>query len=103
MRAEGQRTATSRMDPGATHLVIQGRGKAQEALEWTCGVLEGLGLTLKEKRSMRNARQERFDFLWYTCGPHISPRGGSRYIGYSPSKKSVSRIKQKAGEQSCRA
>jgi len=37
-------------------------------------------------------------FLGYTFGPHISPRGGGWYIGYSPSKKSVSRIKQKVGE-----
>jgi RNA-directed DNA polymerase len=44
------------------------------------------------------ARQERFDFLGYTFGPHINPRGGGRYLGYSPSKKSVGRIKQKVGE-----
>jgi RNA-directed DNA polymerase len=85
--------------PGATHLVIQSRGKAQEALDWTRGVLERLELTLNEKKtSIRNARQERFDFLGYTFGPHINPRGGGRYIGYSPSNKSVRRIKQKVGE-----
>jgi len=85
--------------PGPTHLVILSRGKAKEAREWTGRVVERLGLTLNEKKtSIRNARQERFDFLGYTFGPHISPRGGGRYIGYSPSKKSVSRIKQKVGE-----
>jgi RNA-directed DNA polymerase len=83
----------------ADDFVILSRGKAKEALEWTSGVLERLGLTLNEKKtSIRNARQERFDFLGYTFGPHISPRGGGKYIGYSPSKKSVSRMKQKVGE-----
>jgi len=83
----------------ADDFVILSRGKAKEALEWTRGVLERLDLTLNEKKtSIRNARRERFDFLGYTFGPHINPRGGGRYIGYSPSKKSVGRIKQKVGE-----
>jgi len=83
----------------ADDFVMQSRGKAREALEWTRGVLARLGLTLNEKKtSIRNARQERFDFLGYTFGPHINPRGGGRYLGYSPSQKSVSRIKQKVGE-----
>jgi RNA-directed DNA polymerase len=85
--------------PGPTHLVILSRGKAKEAREWTGRVVERLGLTLNEKKtSIRNARQERFDFLGYTFGPHISPCNGHRYIGCSPSHKSVSRIKQKVGE-----
>ena len=83
----------------ADDFVILSRGKAKEALEWTSGVLARLELTLNAKKtSIRNARQERFDFLGYTFGPHISPLGGGRYIGYSPSKKSVSRIKQNVGE-----
>jgi RNA-directed DNA polymerase len=40
----------------------------------------------------------RFDFLGYTFGPHINPCDGHRYIGYSPSRKSMSRIKRKVGE-----
>ena len=45
--------------PGATHLVILSRGKAAEALRWTGGVLERLGLTRNEKKtSLRNARRE---------------------------------------------
>lgn len=83
----------------ADDFVILSRGKAKEALEWTRGVLERLDLTLNEKKtSIRNARRERFDFLGYTFGPHINPRGGGRYLGYSPSKKSVGRIKQQVGE-----
>ena len=83
----------------ADDFVILSRGKAKEALEWTGGVLERLELTLNEtKTSIRNACEERFDFLGYTFGPHYSPRTGRKYIGYSPSKKSVARIKQKVGE-----
>src|SRR5229473_3910748 len=83
----------------ADDFVILSRGKAKEALEWTRGVLERLDLPLNEKKtSLRNARQERFDFLGYTFGPHINPRDGGEYIGYSPSNKSVGRIKQKVGE-----
>ena len=83
----------------ADDFVILSRGKAKEALEWTREVLGRLELTLNEKKtSLRNARQERFDFLGYTFGPHINPRDGGEYIGYSPSNKSVGRIKQKVGE-----
>jgi RNA-directed DNA polymerase len=82
----------------ADDFVILSRGKAQESLEWTSGVLQRLGLMLNEKKtSIRNARQERFDFLGYTFGPHIHPRTGRKYIGYSPSNKSVERMKQKVG------
>jgi RNA-directed DNA polymerase len=83
----------------ADDFVILSRGKAKEALGWTRGVLERLGLTLNEKKtSIRNARREQFDFLGYTFGPHHSGRTGREYIGKSPSKKSVQRIKEKVGE-----
>jgi RNA-directed DNA polymerase len=83
----------------ADDFVILSRGKAKEALEWTGRVLERLGLTLNAKKtSIRNARTERFDFLGYTFGPHYSPRNGHRYLGYSPSNKSVNRIKKQVGE-----
>jgi RNA-directed DNA polymerase len=83
----------------ADDFVILSRGKAAEALEWTRGALELLGLTLNEKKtSIRNARQERFDFLGYSYGPHYSRRTGRRYTGYSPSKKSLNRIREKVGE-----
>jgi RNA-directed DNA polymerase len=83
----------------ADDFVILSRGKAAEALEWTRGVLERLELTLNEKKtSVRNAREERFDFLGYTVGAHYCPRTGRKYIGHSPSKMSVSRIKTKVGD-----
>ena len=78
--------------------VILSRGQAKEALEWTGRVLRWLEVTLNEKTtSIRNARQERSDFLGYTFGPHLSPRRGRRYLGYGQSPKRVSRIRQKGG------
>jgi RNA-directed DNA polymerase len=83
----------------ADDFVILSRGKANEALGWARGVLTRLGLTLNEqKTSIRNARKEQFDFLGYTFGPHFSKRLRREYIGCSPSKKSVNRIKQSVGE-----
>jgi len=82
----------------ADDFVILSRGQATEALNWTRGVLGRLELTLNEKKtSIRNACREHFDFLGYTFGPHYSMRTGREYIGYSPSKKSVARIKEKVG------
>ena len=58
-----------------------------------------LGLTLNEaKTSVRDARQERFDFLGYTFGPHHYRKDGHWYLGASPSRKSVQRLKDKVGE-----
>ena len=83
----------------ADDFVILSRGKAKEALEWAHEVLERLGLTLNEKKTcIRNARGERFDFLGYSFGPHYSMRTGREYIGYSPSKKSLGKIKENVGK-----
>jgi Reverse transcriptase (RNA-dependent DNA polymerase) len=47
----------------ADDFVILSRGRAAEALAWTKAVMTRLGLTLNEaKTSLRDARQERFDF-----------------------------------------
>ena len=62
-------------------------------------VMTKLGLTLNEaKTSVRDVRQERFDFLGYTFGPHRHWKDGHWYPGASPSKKSVQRIKTKIGD-----
>jgi RNA-directed DNA polymerase len=83
----------------ADDFVILSRGKAAEALEWTRSVITRLGLTLNEaKTSIKEARTERFDFLGYTFGPHRFKKDGHWYLGASPSKKSVERIKQKVGD-----
>ena len=83
----------------ADDFVILSRGHAEEALAWTRAVMMKLGLTLNEaKTSLKDARRESFDFLGYTLGPRHHPKGGDWYLGASPSKKSVQRIKTKIGE-----
>jgi RNA-directed DNA polymerase len=83
----------------ADDFVILSRGRAEEAMEWTRRVMAKLGLTLNEQKScIRNARQECFDFLGYTFGPHWYVPKAHQYLGASPSKKSVSRVKLKVRE-----
>jgi RNA-directed DNA polymerase len=83
----------------ADDFVILSRGKAAQALDWTRGVVTRLGLTLNEaKTSIRQARKESFNFLGYTFGPHRNRKTGHQYLGASPSKKSVARIKGKVGD-----
>jgi len=78
----------------ADDFVILSRGYAEQAKAWAREVMTRLGLSLNEtKTSIRNARKERFDFLGYSFGPHHSPKNGRRYLGASPSKKSVARLK----------
>jgi RNA-directed DNA polymerase len=83
----------------ADDFVILSRNRAKEALDWTRQVMRRLGLTLNEaKTSLKQARAERFDFLGYTFGPHRYRKDGHEYLGASPSKKSVSRLKRKVRE-----
>src|ERR1700681_879054 len=80
----------------ADDFVILSRGRAAEALAWTKGVMTKLGLTLNEiKTSLRDARKDRFNFLGYSFGPHCYKANGKWYLGASPSKKSVQRLKTK--------
>jgi len=82
----------------ADDFVILSRGCAAEALAWTTAVMTRLGLTLNEaKTSLRDARQERFTFLGYSFGPHWYKANGQWYLGTSPSKKSVQRLKTTVG------
>jgi len=83
----------------ADDFVILSRDHATEALNWTRCVMARIGLTLNEaKTSIREARQERFDILGYTFGPHRYKKDGHWYLGASPSKKSTKRIRQKVGD-----
>lgn len=78
----------------ADDFVILSRGRAKDSLELARHVMTRLGLKLnEEKTSIRNARKERFDFLGYTFGPHFFRKDGHWYLGASPSKKSVQRVK----------
>jgi RNA-directed DNA polymerase len=83
----------------ADDFVILSRGRAAEALAWTKAVMTKLGLTLNEaKTSLKNARQERFDFLGYSFGPHRYKANGKWYLSASPSKKSLQRFKTTVGQ-----
>ena len=83
----------------ADDFVILSRHCAAEALNWTRSVMTRIGLTLNEtKTSIKEARTERFDFLGYTFGPHRFRKTGRVYLGASPSKKSVSRLRLKVGD-----
>ncbi|MEJ0047999.1 MAG: group II intron maturase-specific domain-containing protein [Rhodospirillales bacterium] len=58
-----------------------------------------LGLTLnRTKTRLCDARSERFDFLGYSFGPHCFRPKGRWYLGASPSKKSVQRLKDRVGD-----
>lgn len=83
----------------ADDFVILSRGHAVEALAWTKAVMAKLGLVINEvKTSVKDARMESVDFLGYTFGPHRFRKDGHWYLGASPSKKSVQRLKTKVGE-----
>jgi RNA-directed DNA polymerase len=79
----------------ADDFVILSRGQAKQALEWTRQIMSRIGLKLNEtKTCIREASREHFNFLGYTFGPLVNPRGGRRYLGAEPSEKSIQRIKE---------
>ncbi len=96
-RASGRGEAyQARIVSYADDFVILSRKSAGEALAWTRPVMTKLGLTLNEaKTAVRDARREPFDFLGYTFGPYRYRKDGHWYLGASPSKKSVLRLKAK--------
>jgi RNA-directed DNA polymerase len=82
----------------ADDFVILSRGKAAQALDWTAAVMDRLELRLNETKTViRNGRKETFNFLGYTFGQMTFKKDGTGYLGASPSKISVSRLKQKVG------
>ena len=96
-RATGRGEAyQARIVSYADDFVILSRKSAAEALAWTRQAMIKLGLTLNEaKTAVRDARRESFDFLGYSFGPHRYRKDGHWYLGASPSKKSVLRLKAK--------
>ncbi|WP_394699441.1 group II intron maturase-specific domain-containing protein [uncultured Desulfobacter sp.] len=80
----------------ADDFVILSRGRAKDSLQLTGVVMERLGLKLnQDKTVVVDARNESFDFLGYTFGQIWFRKTGKQYMGASPSKKSVNRLKQK--------
>jgi RNA-directed DNA polymerase len=83
----------------ADDFTILSRGRAADALAWTRQGMTRLGLALNEaKTAIRDARRERFDFLGYAFGPHHYRKDGHWYLGASPSKRSVLRLKAKVSD-----
>jgi RNA-directed DNA polymerase len=83
----------------ADDFVILSRGAATEALEWTRQTMGKLKLTLNEqKTTIKQARRESFDFLGYTFGADRFRKDGGWVMGAKPSKKSVSRMRQKVAD-----
>ena len=77
----------------ADDFVILSRGYAAEALAWTKAVMMRLGLTLNEaKTSLKDARQERFDFLGYSFGPHRYKANGKWSSDLTVTKRTASGI-----------
>jgi RNA-directed DNA polymerase len=82
----------------ADDFVILSRGHAAEAKQWAKAVLARMGLVLNEqKTSVRNSRQETFDFLGYTFGLRYW-RDQCTYLTAWPSKKSLGRLREKVSQ-----
>lgn len=78
----------------ADDFVILSRGHAEESLAWTREVMERIGLRLNEtKTCIRDARNERFDFLGYTFGKDYYRKDGHTYLAAQPSAKAIKRLK----------
>jgi RNA-directed DNA polymerase len=93
-RGKGQQYR-ARIVAYADDFVILSRGRAAEALEWTCWAMGRLGLKLNEtKTCIRDARSESFDFLGYTFGPDRFRKDGHRYLSAKPSRESIQRVKR---------
>ena len=80
----------------ADDLVILSRGHAEQALEWMRWAMRAIRLTLNEtKTCIRDARQERFDFLGYNFGPERYRKDGHWYLAAEPSKRAVRAVKER--------
>ncbi|MGH7753320.1 MAG: group II intron reverse transcriptase/maturase, partial [Gemmatimonadales bacterium] len=80
----------------ADDFVILCRGTAQRALDLTRRWMRSLKLTLSEKKTrLCDARHEPFDFLGYTFGPQYFRPTGRRFLGVTPSRKAVARLRDR--------
>lgn len=84
----------------ADDFVIATRGSAEQALEWTRGVMEKLSLTLNESKTRicKLDEGETVCFLGYEFGWEKHRKSGSMYISSSPSSKSVDKFKEGLSE-----
>ena len=78
----------------ADDLVILTCGHAAEAMTRLQSAMPRLGLRVNEtKTTTVDASKQQFDFLGYSFGAHASRVNGHWYLGASPSKTSVQRLK----------
>ena len=83
----------------ADDFVILSRGHAAEALAWTRQVMTRLGLTLNEAKTSRpGCPAGAVRLPWIHVRPAPLRKDGHWYLGASPSRKSVQRIKDKVGD-----
>jgi group II intron reverse transcriptase/maturase len=87
----------SRIVTYADDLVILCRtGKAEEALHWLRELMGKLKLTVNEEKTrICSVPEQEFDFLGFTFGRMYSKKTGQPYLGFRPSKKSISRMVEK--------
>jgi len=61
--------------------------------------VEGMKLKLnEEKTSIRDARKEHFRFLGYEYGPTVNRKTGEQYLGARPSKKAMSKARERVSQ-----
>ena len=82
----------------ADDFAILSRGCAAEVLQFSERTMRRIGLLNREKTKLVRAKQERFDFLGDTFGPHRCKKDGQEYLGASASRKSVARLRRKLRE-----
>jgi RNA-directed DNA polymerase len=83
----------------ADDFVVLCRGTAAKALDVVRRWMGSLKLTLNEKKTcLRDATKETFNFLGYTFGPTAHRPTGRRFLGASPSRKAVARLRDRVRE-----
>jgi RNA-directed DNA polymerase len=79
----------------ADDFVILSRNRAAQALKWTRSAMGAIKLTLNESKTcIRDARQERFNFLGYSFGPERYRKDGHWYLAAQPSQRAVQKLKE---------
>jgi RNA-directed DNA polymerase len=87
----------------ADDFVVLSAGCAAQALEWISGVMAQLKLGLnRDKTSIKDARQERFDFLGYSFGrEQLRPPRAGWYLAARPSKRSLAQLRASVAAVLC--
>jgi RNA-directed DNA polymerase len=78
----------------ADDLVICCRGRGEQVLATMRNMMQRLRLTVNENKTrVCKLPEEKFDFLGYTFGRCYSPQTGRAYLGTTPSKQRVKRMR----------